>query len=380
MSNLVQMAVIGCGRVAGHHCRRVAEVPGASVAAVCDLNEEKAAALGGELGVPHFLNYHEMLSAHPEINVVVIATPSGMHAEHARDILQRHRRHVIVEKPTFMSLAQLHETYTLAEGLGLHIFPVFQNRYNQAVARVRRALHDGELGAIRTIAVRVRWCRPQRYYNLAPWRGTFAQDGGCLTNQGIHHVDLLRYLGGEVSRVNATMRTLGAEIEVEDTVVATMDYSSGAVGVLEVTTAARPDDFEASISLVCEKGLAQLGGIAVNELQIFTPDPTACAPCSEDFSGNIYGHGHTEMYRQIVAQLEHGVPYPIDRRDCAATLGLLHAFYRSDEAGQWVDAGEGKDSARLGRPDEELANLYRTPALNGSRGAGAPGSAPEAVA
>jgi UDP-N-acetyl-2-amino-2-deoxyglucuronate dehydrogenase len=180
----VRMAVIGCGRIAGHHCRRVAEVPHARVAAVCDLVVEKAAALGREVGVPYFTSYHDMLREHPEINVVVIATPSGMHAEHAQEILRLYRRNVVVEKPTFMKPSQLLETYALADELGLQVFPVFQNRHNRAVRRVRKAIQDGELGAVRIMAVRVRWCRPQRYYDLAPWRGTFAQDGGALTNRG----------------------------------------------------------------------------------------------------------------------------------------------------------------------------------------------------
>jgi predicted dehydrogenase len=135
------------------------------------------------------------------------------------------------------------------------------------------------------------------------------------------------------------------------------------VGTLEITTAARPDDFEASISLVCEKGLAQIGGIAVNELQVFTPDPGACPACSEDFSGNIYGHGHGDMYKDIVAFLQKGKPYPVTREDCLGTLALLHAFYHSDEAGGWVEVAARNESARLGRPDEALANLYRTPKL-----------------
>jgi UDP-N-acetyl-2-amino-2-deoxyglucuronate dehydrogenase len=104
------------------------------------------------------------------------------------------------------------------------------------------------------------------------------------------------------------MRTLGASIEVEDAVVATMTYHDESIGVLEVTTAARPDDFEASISFVCEKGLAQIGGIAVNELQIFTPDPASCPAWSEDFSGNVYGYGHGAMYADIAAHFHRQIP------------------------------------------------------------------------
>lgn len=359
--NTVQVAVIGCGRIAGHHCRSIANVPGVALTAVCDLIADKAKAYGEEFGVPWFTNYREMLTRHPEIDTVAVITPSGMHFEHATEMMERWGKNVIVEKPTFMRPSQEMEAYRLADRCGLTIFPVFQNRHNKAVARVRRAIAEGELGDIRIVAVRTRWCRPQRYYDLAPWRGTFAQDGGALTNQGIHHVDLLRHLGGEVQRVNATMRTLGAEIEVEDTVVATLTYGSGAVGTLEVTTAARPDDFEASLSIVGSKGLAQIGGIAVNELQVFTPDPSACANSSEDFSRCVYGLGHEAMYRDIIASLNEGRPYPVTREDCLATLKLLNAFYRSDEAGGWVEVDSDAESGRLGRPDEALADLYRCP-------------------
>jgi predicted dehydrogenase len=358
----IRVAIIGCGRVSGHHCRSIRDVEGIELAAVCDVVEEKASKYGAEFNVPWFMNYHEMFASVPDIDVVAVVTPSGMHAEHAMEIMQRYRKHVIVEKPTFMRPSQLLDAYRIADSQGVQIFPVFQNRYNRAVQRVRKALRDGELGSIRIIAVRVRWCRPQRYYDLSPWRGTYAQDGGCLTNQGIHHVDLLRHLGGEVARVNATMRTLGANIEVEDAVVGSMTYQGQAVGVLEVTTAARPDDFEASISFVCEKGLAQIGGIAVNELQIFTPDPAACAEWSEDFSGNVYGHGHAAMYADVSAYFHRDVPYPVDRNDALRTIRLLHAFYRSDERRDWVDVDSLDESARLGRYDEELAKLYRTPA------------------
>lgn len=359
----IRIAVIGCGRIAGHHCRSIVAAEGIELVAVCDLVESKAEAYGKEFNVPYFVNYREMFKTLPHINTVVVATPSGMHYEHATEIMRLYNKNVIVEKPTFMRPSQLVEAYSLADQLGLHVFPVFQNRYNRAVRRVHRALSNGELGSIRIISVRVRWCRPQRYYDMAPWRGTYAQDGGALTNQGIHHVDLLRHLGGEVKRVNTVMRTLGAEIEVEDAVVATMTYSGKAVGALEVTTAARPDDFEASISLVCEKGLAQIGGIAVNELQIFTPDPSACGEYSEDFSGNIYGHGHGYMYHDISAFFNQDVPYPVERKDCLNTIKLLHAFYRSDESGEWVDVAANDESVRLGRPDESLADMYRAPLL-----------------
>jgi predicted dehydrogenase len=323
---------------------------------------DKARAYGEEFGIAWYTDYRVMLAAHPEIEVVAVITPSGMHYEHASEMISRWGKNVIVEKPTFMRPEQFLDACRQADAKGVRIFPVFQNRHNRAVVRVKKAVESGELGDIRIMAVRVRWCRPQRYYNLAEWRGTFSHDGGALSNQGIHHIDLLRYFGGPVAQVSATMRTLGADIEVEDTVVATMRYASGAVGVLEVTTAARPDEFEASLSIVGSEGLAQIGGIAVNELQMLTTDPGACGLDSEDFSRCVYGSGHEQVYRDIAAAFHHGRPYPVDRGDCLDTLKLWHSFYRSDEAGGvWVDVDSAEQSTRLGRSNEALSNLYRTP-------------------
>ncbi len=362
----VVIAIIGCGRVAGHHCSFIKDMDGLDLAAVCDLVEDRAAAFGAEYGVPHYTSYHDMFAAHPEITTVAIVTPSGMHFEHAAEVMERYKKHIIVEKPTFMRPAQLIDAYAIAEKRGLRIFPVFQNRMNKAVRRVRAALDAGELGDIRIVGVRVRWCRPQRYYDLAPWRGTLSHDGGALTNQGIHHVDLLRYLGGKVETVNATMRTMGADIDAEDAVVATLTYAGGAIGSLEVTTAARPDDFEASISLVGSEGMAQIGGVAVNELQVFTPDPAACAENSEDFlgikgKGAVYGYGHRDMYASIRDNLTNDTPFPVNRDDCLATLRLLHAFYRADEAGGWVAVDSEEQSSRLGGDNDAISTLYRTP-------------------
>ena len=358
--NTVKVAIIGCGRVSGHHCRSIAQTQGAELIAVCDLIPEKATIYQEQFGAKAYVNYHQMLIENPQIDTVAIITPSGMHYEHALDIISRYRKNIIVEKPTFMRPSQVREVYSKAAEAGVQVFAVFQNRHNLAVKRVLRGLAQGELGKLRAVAVRVRWCRPQRYYDMAPWRGTFSMDGGCLTNQGIHHIDLLRLMGGPVSRVCGTHRTLGADIEVEDTATATMAFDNGAIGTLEITTAARPVDYEASLSLVCENGLAQIGGIAVNELQVYTPEPAACAQNSEDFSGNVYGHGHVKIYEEIVASFRGEKPYPVTCEDTLATIRLLNSFYLSDEANGWVDVASAGDSARLGRLDDELAKIYRS--------------------
>jgi len=357
----IGVALIGCGRIAGHHARAIRETNGLNLVAVSDLNLELANRYSSEFGVPAYANYRHMLRNHPEIEIVSVMTPSGMHFEHAMELVQDFRKSVVLEKPTVLKNSQLDKLYDAAESNGKKIFPVFQNRHNLAVQRVRQGLINEELGDLRTLAVRVRWCRPQRYYDLAAWRGTFALDGGALTNQGIHHIDLMGYLGGEIKRVVSKLSTLRAQIEVEDTAVAVVEFVSGALGTLEITTAAEPDDFEASISLVCSGGLAQIGGIAVNELQIYTPDSSACRESSEDFSLSVYGNGHEAIYKEISSCIDDRARYSVTQADVGVTLKLLNALYLSDELNSWVDISNDIESVRLGRNDDELAQMYRTP-------------------
>ena len=143
-----------------------------------------------------------------------------------------------------------------------------------------------------------------------------------------------------------------------------MKYTNGAIGSLEVTTAARPDDFEASVSIVGSKGLAQLGGIAVNMLKVFTPDPNSCIVYSDDFSdladrGRVYGRGHLSMYKDILKCFLHDLDYPIDMNDCLSTISLLNSIYCSSEQNKWIDTKDLNQSIHLGSPNDTLSNLYR---------------------
>jgi UDP-N-acetyl-2-amino-2-deoxyglucuronate dehydrogenase len=356
----INVAVIGCGRIADHHCKNIKLNPEYHLVSVSDLNEERLKDFSKKYEVPGYLNYREMFAKHPEIELVAVITPSGMHYEHAMEVLTKFKKNIIVEKPTFLKLSHFDEVYQTAQKMGLHVYAVFQNRYNKAVQRVKKAIEQEELGVLQIVSVRVRWCRPQRYYDLSPWRGTFSMDGGAITNQGVHHIDLLRFLCGEVAEVKTLMRTFGAKIEVEDTCVSTLKFKNNAVGTLEITTAARPNDYEASISIVGSKGLAQIGGIAVNELQIFTPDPQAQSQFSEDFSDCVYGNGHEAFYKDVAQDLLGRQTYSVDYVESKKSLGLLHSFYVSNETGEVVQPLDFKESKFLGRSDNELAQLYRT--------------------
>lgn len=359
MEKILNIAIIGCGRVAGHHARAVQQIPSLKLVAASDINPERANSFAETFGIPVYENYYTMLQEKPEIDIVAVITPSGMHFEHAMDVVENFQKHVVIEKPTVMRLTHGAELAAAAERNGVQVFPVFQYRFNKCIQRVRRAIQDGELGNIFLATVRLRWCRPQSYYDRDAWRGTFALDGGACTNQGIHHLDLLRYFAGEVTEVNAQMKTFGANIEVEDTVVANLKFESGALGVVEITTAARPTDYESSLSILGDKGLAMIGGWATSRLISFSPDPAEEEANSEEFP-DPYGYGHITTYKAAYDTIVNGGTPAVTYEDAMKTIGLLHSVYRSDEVCNWVNVAEGKESARLGQPNEEVAKLYRT--------------------
>lgn len=356
----LKIAIIGCGRVAGHHARSIQSLTNKTeLVAVCDLNNKIVNEFGKEYKTKAYNNYFNMLDDNPEIDLVSIVTPSGMHYEHSNDIIENFKKHVVIEKPLVMNLKQGENLKRNAKLNNVNIFPVFQYRYNKSVQRVLKAIQDDELGNIFLGTVRTRWCRPQSYYDRDIWRGTFSHDGGACTNQGIHHLDLLRYLGGEVKRVNAKMNTYGVSCEVEDTVVATIEFESGAVGVIEITVAARPDDFESSISILGSKGVGIIGGWATNELIKFSPDKTEEVVHSEKFP-DVYGYGHKEIYKQIYNCIINNEEPPITFDDAMKSIKLLNSLYKSDEIENWVDLKNNESSTRLGRNDESISKLYRS--------------------
>ena len=352
----LNLAIIGCGRVAFHHADMLKGVEGIRLVASCDLIESKAKSHAEKTGARAYTNYREMLKKE-DIDLVALATPTGAHYDHVKDILACRPVHVLLEKPMVLRVAHGLEINAFAKEKGVRIFPVYQNRFNKAVQRVKTAMDSGELGDVVLGTVRVRWCRPQRYYDLASWRGTFSMDGGAHVNQGIHYIDILRYLAGEIEEVHSAFAQLGAKLEAEDTGVSIVRFRNGGLGQIEITMAARPDDFEASVSVVGSKGLAVLGGICANKLETFSPNPADQAVFSEEVP-MAYGVSHRKVYEKVIAALRDNGPSPVDFNDGLNTIRLLHALYRSNEERRWVRLDEEVESKRLGERNDKLLAEY----------------------
>lgn len=350
----LNFALVGCGRIAQKHAEILGrgEVKGARLAAVCDIVPERAKALGEKYGVPYYSDMHEMMTAGPSVDVVSVLTESGNHARHTIDLTQ-YRKHILVEKPMALTLSDADAMIEACDKAGVKLFVVKQNRYNRPVVKLREALEADRFGRLVMGTVRVRWCRPQSYYDQAEWRGTWAMDGGVFTNQASHHVDLLEWCLGEPESVFAYSRTALVDIETEDTGIAVIKFRNGALGVIEATTATRPKDLEGSLSILGEKGTVEIGGFAVNEMKIWNfvdpqPDDAEVFETYRDNPPNVYGFGHLAYLEQVVDSIVNGSPSLVDGLEGRKSIELITAIYESIETGQQIPLRFSPKRCRLG--------------------------------
>lgn len=350
---MIRFALLGCGRIAPRHADVLTsgQVPGASLVAVCDSDADRAAAFGARYGVPHEVGLDALL-ARPDIDAVSILTPSGLHAEHAIAVAAA-GRHVLVEKPMALRLEDADAMIAACDRAQVKLFVVKQNRFNVPVLKAREAFEAGRFGKLVLGTVRVRWCRTQAYYDQDSWRGTWAQDGGVLSNQASHHIDLLEWFMGPVDSVFARATTALVNIEAEDTAVATLRFRSGALGIIEATNAARPKDLEGSLSLLGSDGAVVIGGFAVNQMLTwqFAEPRDGDDEVMQRFSTNppnVYGFGHQAYYRHVVDCLMTDCAALVDGLEGRKSLELISALYESIETGREVALRFRPQHCRLG--------------------------------
>lgn len=346
----LKFAIIGCGRIAKKHVEALAERKEATIVSVCDCQKERAQQYGEKLGVPFYTNFHDMLN-NEEVDVVSILTPSGLHAQHTLEVVKTYQKHIVCEKPMALTLKDADAMIAACERHNVRLFVVLQNRYNAAVQKVKEALDAGRFGTLILGAVRVRWSRTQAYYDRDPWRGTWALDGGCLTNQASHHIDLLQWLLGPPVEITAKTATRLFDIEVEDTGVVIVTFSNGALGVIEATTATRPKDLEGSISILGEKGTVEIGGFAVNETETWLFEDqkeTDIAASVNEYPETIYGFGHQKFLQHVIDCIKRDEPSMFDGREGRKSLEIIHAIYESVETGKTVSLPFEPKKSKLG--------------------------------
>lgn len=336
---ILKYALIGCGRIAENHIKAALENH-LDVTAVCDLLPRQMDSLLHSQGLSKqntacYTDYRELLRQQPEL--VAIATESGSHAEIALACIEQGIP-VIIEKPIALRLTDAREIARRGREKSVAVAVCHQNRFNRAVQQMRGALEEGRFGQLSHGTVHVRWARNQDYYTQAPWRGTWAQDGGALMNQCIHGIDLLRWMmGDEIDTVyGATRRRFHSYIEAEDTGLAIVQFKNGAIGSVEGTVNVYPRNLEETLYLFGDKGTVKLGGMAVNQVDVWNfadgRDSLDATSTGEEVI-NVYGNGHGPLYADMVQAIQLGrAPY-VTAEAGARALELVLAIYKSQRTG-----------------------------------------------
>ena len=343
-----QFALIGCGMVGHHHITAIAGVPRAKLVAICDVAEATARTFGEASGVPWYTDYREMLAKQPEITIVNICTPSGLHMKAALDVMAA-GKHCVVEKPLEITLDRCDRMIKAADEAGVLLATIFPSRFGDAAQELKKALDQGRFGKLTIGDAYVRWWRDQAYYDSGGWRGTWKIDGGgALINQSIHCVDLIQWYMGDAKAVTAVSGCLAHErIEVDDASIVAVEWKNGAFGVIQGTTAAWPG-FEKKIAISGDSGSAVLEEDTLAFWQfrrMRKRDATMLARLS---AGEAHGTGASdpmafspENHRRQLADfcrvIEKGGQPLVDGREGRKSLEIILAAYKSAESGRRVE-------------------------------------------
>jgi UDP-N-acetyl-2-amino-2-deoxyglucuronate dehydrogenase len=335
----IRIAIVGCGRISKNHFGSIEQHKNEfELAALCDIDPVILAAHADKYKVPAYRDLLEML-AKEQLDLVVLCTPSGVHPDQAV-LAAKHDVHVMTEKPMATRWNDGVRMVKACDEAGVRLFVVKQNRRNTTLQLLKRAVTEKRFGKIHMVHLNVFWTRPQSYYDQGNgWRGTWEFDGGAFMNQASHYVDLLDWLIGPVEKVQAMMSTT-RDIEVEDTGVLNVKWRNGALGSMSVTMLTYPQNLEGSITILGEKGTVRVGGVAVNDIQLWQfaepKDYDQDIQSANYETTSVYGFGHPLYYKNVIDVLRGAAEPETDGREGLKSLELLIAAYLSARDGKTV--------------------------------------------
>ena len=341
----MKYALIGCGRIATNHMKAAVNNQ-LEISAVCEVVPEHMEVLlakhelQNDMSILRYTDYKSMIQE-VKPDLVSIATESGIHAEIALFCID-HGVHVIIEKPMAMSISDANEIIRHSEEKHVKVSACHQNRFNIAVQEMRHALEAGRFGRLSHGSIHVRWNRNQGYYDQAPWRGTWAQDGGALMNQCIHGIDLLRWtFGGEIEEVyGQTRQQFHDYLEAEDVGMAVVKFKNGAIATIEGTTNVYPKNLEETLYIFGEKGTVKIGGTSTNNIDVwdFADESEADTKNKglQEETSNVYGNGHTSLFADMIDAIQNDRKPYVDAYAGRDALELVLAIYKSQKEGHAV--------------------------------------------
>jgi predicted dehydrogenase len=330
---MMHAGFVGGGNITETHVRAALALPEVQIAAVCGSNEKKVSALCRQYGGSAYSDLQQFLTHRP-MDLVIIGSPSALHGEQG-SAAAAHGLHVLVEKPIDVSTERADALIDAAKRAGVKLGVIVQDRLKPDVVRLKNWLDSGKLGRPILVEASVKWYRPLEYYSGSKWRGTRALDGGgALINQGIHTVDLLVYLLGDISRVQAVTATSLHNIEAEDTCVATLEFENGALGVLHATTAAYPG-YPRTLEITGTEGTVRIEQDRITRVDLRTQIPemnqTEAADQNASSNSPVVSdvRGHQRIIQDFIESIQTGRPPVCDGEEGRRTLAVVEAIYRA---------------------------------------------------
>jgi predicted dehydrogenase len=341
----LRIGLVGAGAISTQHIEAIEALPMTRLIAVASASEARARAVGEAHGVPWTTRLEELLHR-DDVDAVAICSPSGLHPAQALAAL-RAGKHVLIEKPIALSVAEADEVVSEARARGLVAAMVSQRRFEPAVRALRSAVDEGLLGPVALIVGEGLYFRPQSYYDSGAWRGTNDLDGGVLMNQAIHTVDLIRWIGGPPVSVTGQVTTLGHLMEAEDTATLSIRFASGALGTLFATTCVSPEQ-PVELRVYGDRGHVRLVGAEVAEWDV----PGREAPASDDEAADdpraeadgssvsrtwgTSAAGYLRQYTDLVDAVRTGRPPTVTAQDGRDAVELVTAAYASSREGREI--------------------------------------------
>lgn len=329
----IHIGLIGGGNITETHAHAARAIPGVEISAIHGTNAEKTARLCHEYGGTAYQDFDAFLKHRP-MDLVIIGSPSGLHAEHGIAAARR-GMHVLTEKPIEISTERADALIEAAKQAGVQLGVIFQDRMKPHIRQLKSWLAQGLLGRVLFVDARVKWYRPPEYYANSHWRGTIALDGGgALINQGVHTVDLLLWLLGDVVHVQARTATLLHKIEAEDTAVATLEFVNGALGIFHATTAAYPGyprrveitGTEGTVILEHDRIIsADLRNAPASASETYTPDEnkSSSSAAVSDF------RGHQAVLEDFLAAIQNKRACACDGVEGRRSIALVESIYQA---------------------------------------------------
>jgi UDP-N-acetyl-2-amino-2-deoxyglucuronate dehydrogenase len=341
---MINIGIIGGGNISETHARAAREIEGGRISAIYGQNIEKMERLSKTYGGTVYTDFSRFLEHRP-MDVVLIGSPSGQHAEQGSAAAKR-GLHVLTEKPIDISRTKADELINECRRCGVKLGLFFQDRVSPDITRLKELVDSGKLGKPFLLSAQVKWYRPPEYYSSSRWRGTWALDGGgALINQGIHTVDLLLWLMGDVSRVYAKAITATHKIEVEDTVVATLEFNNGGVGTLEATTAAYPG-YKRRLEITGSEGTVVLEHDQLTKIDLRTPieDSNSIKESNTNLSASSPVVSDVRGHKRILEDFLHAIKTDSEPlcngQEARRSILLVESIYESSRTGRPIEVSQ----------------------------------------